>query len=227
MLAHPLRTFSDIWPEPHFFYQGDGPDVLVRRFIANLYPPVSDLIASHQLFLLRLFAEPARRAGAPRWGLKEVRLGIDHAAYLHWLFPQSKFLFLIRNPYDAYRSYAARRNMGWKWYRRWPDEPVTTACFAQNWRTLVEGFLEGHREVDGLIIRYEDLAHGRHQEIEQYLGFGLCGIASQSNPSDGGPPPVRHLPSEELDELDRELGSLPKILGYHDTRRAPEGKSTN
>jgi hypothetical protein len=220
-LADPIRAFTDLWPEPHFFYRGDGPDVLVRKFIANLYPPVPDLIASHQLYLLRLFAEPARRAGAPRWGLKEVRLGIDHAAYLRWLFPLSKILLLIRNPYDAYRSYAARRDIGWEWYRRWPDEPVTTACFARNWRSLVEGFIEGHEEVDGLIVRYEDLTRGRHEEVERYLGFALSVDAARSNPSDGGPPPADDLPDEELEELDRELGNLPATLGYDDARRAP------
>src|SRR6185312_1965624 len=124
---------------------------------------------AHQAYFARLFAEPARRNGAERWGIKEVRLDCDHAFYLRWLFPRARFLFLIRNPYFAWRSYAARAAKGWKWYHRWPDEPVTVASFAAHWRRLAADFLENHHQVNGLIVRYEDLARGEYSEVEEYL----------------------------------------------------------
>lgn len=222
-MAEPLRCFHEIWPEPQFFYAGEGPGVLIRRFVANLYPPVQDLLLGHRRFFEQVFAEPARRAGAPRWGLKEVRLSADHAAYLRWLFPRAKFLFLIRNPYDAFRSYAARRDLGWRWYRRWPDEPVTTEVFARNWRVLVESFLEGHRKVDGILVKYEDLVRGEFAPVEQYLGFGLCREALEINPGDGGPPPREITNAWDRDALRREIGSLASSLGYELRVREPKG----
>src|SRR6185312_15863227 len=96
-LADPVRCFTERWPEPHHFYHGEDADILSRRYIANLYPSVGDLLRAHQAYFARLFAEPARRNGAERWGIKEVRLDCDHAFYLRWLFPRARFLFLIRN----------------------------------------------------------------------------------------------------------------------------------
>jgi hypothetical protein len=219
-LADPIRGFTDAWPEEPFFHRGGGPDALIRRFTANLYPPVADLLFAHQQFFEQLFAAPARRLGSPRWGLKEVRLGADHAAYLHWVFPRAKFLFLVRNPYDAFRSYAARRDQGWRWYRRWPEEPVTTECFGRNWRELAAGFLEGRHAVDAVLVRYEDLARGQFGLVEEYLGFPLSREAARVNPSDGGPPPLDDLGPADWQALEREVGGLAAALGYSRGRPA-------
>ncbi len=88
-LAEPIRCFTAMWPEKHHFYRGQDGDKLARSFIANLYPAMEDLLRAHRGYFERLFAEPARRAGASRWGLKEVRLDVDHAVYLQWLFPRA------------------------------------------------------------------------------------------------------------------------------------------
>ena len=145
-LAEPIRCFRDDWPEPHFIYQGQTADVLKQQFIANLYPPPETLLSAHLAFFDALFVRPARDAGSSRWGLKEVRLTIDHAQFLRWLFPKSKIVYLVRNPYDAYRSLAARRNRGWYWFHRWPNSLLTTAEFGRHWREAVTGFL-AHRSV--------------------------------------------------------------------------------
>jgi glycosyltransferase involved in cell wall biosynthesis len=213
-LADHLRCFTDRWPEDHHFYKGEDAEALSRRFIANLYPSVEDLLRAHQAYIARLFAEPARRAGATRWGLKETRLSVDHAVYLKWLFPRAKFLFLIRNPYDAWRSYAARAAKGWKWYNRWPDEPVTVRSFAAHWRRLVTSFLDDHIKVDGLVVRYEDLARGEYAEVERYLGFLLSEDAGRVNPGDGGPPPLGELLEADRIVLEEELGPWATSLGY-------------
>ena len=220
-MAAPLRCFTDSWPESHHFHKGEGIESLGREFIANLYPPVQDLREAHRAYFRALFAEPARRAGVSRWGFKEVRLDVDYALYLKWLFPRSKFLFLIRNPYDAWRSYAARAMKGWKWYNRWPDDPVTVRSFAAHWRKLASSFLEGHAKVDGIVVRYESLARGEYDEIETYLGRPLSREAGTVNPRDGGPPPLPEiLPADRL-VLDEELGALAATLGYLPGGTAP------
>ena len=77
---------------------------LTYIFIANLYPEMRYLQQAHQNFFLSLLAKSAIDNNYSRWGLKEVRLGIDDAIYLKWLFPHAKFIFLYRNPYGAYAS---------------------------------------------------------------------------------------------------------------------------
>jgi hypothetical protein len=185
----------------------------MRGFIANLYPPPERLLDAHLAMFDRLFAQPARAAGAERWGLKETRLSADHAAYLKWLFPRAKFLFLVRNPYDAYRSYAARRDAGWKWFNRWPDQPLTVQNFARHWRELTASFLAGAEALQALLVRYEDLRTGDYAAIEAYLGWPLAPEAAKFKPADG-PPPVAAIPEIELTELDREVGPVARDLGY-------------
>ena len=76
------------------------------------------MLDAHRAYFDRLMIQPAREVNADRWGFQEVRLSADYAHYLKLLYPNSKILFLIRNPYDAYRSWAARRNANWKWFYR-------------------------------------------------------------------------------------------------------------
>ncbi len=224
-LAAPLRCFSDQWPEPHHFHKGADADALSKKFIANLNPPVSELLRAHQAYFDQLFARPARREGAKRWGFKEVRLGVDHAIYLKWLFPRSKFLLLIRDPYDAWKSYAARAAKGWRWFDRWPDKPVTARSFAEHWRDLTTSFLDDHAKVDGLVVRYEALKAGDYAAIEEYLGFPLSREAGEVNPSDGGPPPIREIAEADRAILDDRLGVLAGSLGYHRYRSPTNGRS--
>ena len=68
-----------------------------------------------------------------------MRLSADHAAYLALALPRAKLVFLIRNPYDAFRSYAARRDKGWRWSHRWPDHPLTPER-RRHWRELAGSF---------------------------------------------------------------------------------------
>src|SRR6476620_9900939 len=72
-LADPLRAMSDRWPEPHFVYRGQPLEALQEKFVAHLYPPPENLLKAHLAWFDQLFAQPAKAAGKPRWGLKEVR----------------------------------------------------------------------------------------------------------------------------------------------------------
>jgi len=213
-LADPLRTVSDRWPEPHFVYRGQPLESLQEKFVANLYPPPQHWLAAHLAWFEAFFAEPARAAGKSRWGLKEVRLSADHAAFLRWLYPQAKFIFLIRNPYAAFRSFAARRDKGWQWYHRWPSHPVTPELFGRHWRELTESFLAAGEALGGLVVQYEDLKAGGWDELRDYVGFELSDAAIRSNPPDGGPPPLAALTAADFEPLRAEVEPLAAELGY-------------
>jgi hypothetical protein len=168
-LAQTAIPFREDWPPSRYYYNATAPANLKGEWIANLYPPLDDLWRGHRALFDSMFADPAKRVGASRWGIKEVRLGIEHAYYLRWLYPKARFLFLYRNPLASYRSYVG---FGRDCYYTWPDKPVyTPTAFGSLWRTLMEGFLRDSDKVGGLLVRYEDITKGDDliRKIEDYL----------------------------------------------------------
>ena len=84
-LAYPLRCMTEQWPHDEWFDVPPPDEPSGRQaWMANLFPPVSALLAAHVQWFDQLFAVPAAQAGFRRWGLKEVRLSGDHARYLRW-----------------------------------------------------------------------------------------------------------------------------------------------
>lgn len=161
-----LGPFGTGWPPDHYIAPDASSDAPREEWIANLFPPFESLREAHRAFLDRLLCAPARERGYPRWGLKEVRLTVDDARYLRWIYPHAQFLFIVRNPYDAWRSYRRWRD----WYFRWPGRPVGTPwAFGRLWRRLAGDFADHHAAVDGLLVRYEDLA--AEATIERIAGL--------------------------------------------------------
>lgn len=173
LMAATNLAFRPGWPPADYFYDGSAITELSGEWIANLFPSLEDLRNSHRAFFDTLFIKPAQRAGATRWGIKEVRLNSEHCAYLHWIYPNAKFIFLYRNPLDAYRSYC---RYGRNWYDTFPDKPIFTPdSFGKHWRLLMESFLRDAKTLDALMIRYEDLISGSTplEDIEGYLNISI------------------------------------------------------
>jgi len=214
-LAESLRTFSDVFPPPEFFLQfHEGASVadIQEKWIAHLYPEPRDLREAHRAFLLTLMSAPAVRRGYERWGLKDCKYGIEHAVYLKWLFPRSKFFFVYRNPYHAYRSF---RLFGA--YMRWPDGPVFTARqFGELWTRLMQGYRARHAEVDGMLVKYEDLVGGRISvdEIGTFAGVECDRGVLGENISGRGKRDLVPLPVLEKKLLARAVEPLASELGY-------------
>lgn len=156
-LGHSLSAITEAWPPESFFDTGNGLDGLEDQWIANLTPRMQFLKSAHVALFEQWLAHSAQVTfGATRWGLKEVRLTIDHARYLKWLFPQSRFIFVYRNPFNAFRSWKGNR-----WHSTWPGYYHNSAiAYGRHWRLLMDGFLEGHSEVDGILVKFEDLVSG-------------------------------------------------------------------
>lgn len=172
-MANTNLAFRKGWPPADYFYNLSPLDQLSDKWIANLFPSVADLRISHRAFFDNLFALPAKRAGAKQWGIKEVRLNTDHCAYLRWIYPNAKFIFLYRNPLDAFHSYC---QYGSNWYDIYPDKPILTPiAFGRHWKSLMESFLRDSNKLDALMICYEDLISG-HKSIdalENYLNISI------------------------------------------------------
>jgi hypothetical protein len=171
-LVNQFRAFTAEWPPKPYFLSSMNPQDPSDTWVANLYPDVEDLLHAHRGFYRALFAEPAHRAGCAHWGLKDVRLSIDHATYLRFLYPSCKIVLLYRDPYDAYLSFS---HWNVTVFRTWPDRFVSTPyAFGRHWAELTRGYLDGHRRVDALLIRYEDLDDPEAIErLQAYLGWAV------------------------------------------------------
>lgn len=214
-LAATMTAFRAGWPPAEYFYDGKPPDDLSGDWVANLFPALVDLRDGHRALFDVTFAEPARRAGASRWGIKEVRLGIEHAAYLRWLYPGSRLIFLYRDPLSAFRSYARH---GRSWYDTFPDKPMFTAsAFGSHWRRLMAGFLERAEQFDALLLRYEDLVGPSPpiERIERHLDIRVDRAVLEdkvgSSEGRGGKVAVSRL---EKWLLRRAVSPLARQVGY-------------
>jgi Sulfotransferase domain. len=211
-LADSLRPISLSWPPDGDLAQPTVEWDPTDRWTANLHPPLVSLIESHRAFFRTLFASPLDATRSGNWGFKEVRLSAEYALYLRFLFPKAKFIFLVRNPVNAFVSYKVWRS----WYRRWPDKQVRTArSYARVWRELAVSFWQMHDAVDGLLLRYEDLIP-RSPAISSLEAFldspvdqsvlerRIGGSTSQSQP----------LTRFERFALQSQLGGVERRFGY-------------
>ena len=141
------------WPRAGHFAMGlphvfDNPE---EHFIANLYPPMHNFRAGHRAMLDNTFSVPARDRGRERFGIKFVRLSLEEAQYLEWMYPDARFIFLVRNPWDCWRSYK-----GYNWKYRWPKQIITKVSqFAMLWQKQTSELLQ-FTGSNHMWLRYED-----------------------------------------------------------------------
>lgn len=210
-LARQLTAFTNQWPADDYFVDRFNTRGFESQWTANLYPPLADFVSAHAAFFERAFAKPAARLGFARWGFKEIVLGIDHARYLRWLFPEARIVFLYRNPYDAYRSYRRWRNF----YERWPAEPVfTPARYGLMWQRLTRAFVEHSEEVNGLLLRYEELKTAMtRKRLADYLDCPV-GDPQTIRRIGGSASGQSYLPKSETLLLKRRVEPLASDLRY-------------
>lgn len=218
LLSMGLRRLTPTWPAAHVFHQGETAAQLRDRPSSEIAPAPDKLLEAPLRYIETLLAEPALATGAARWGLADERLSADDAEYLKWLFPRAKLLFLVRNPYDAYRAAVAQRHAEKSSHHGRPDPGWSVAFFGRRWNELVQGFLAEHERLGGMLIRYEALARGDFGAIEDYLGFSLSGQASQEHAADALSAPVRETSELELVALENEVEKRAEELGYFSPR---------
>lgn len=117
------------------------------QWIANLTPPYADIAAELRAMLLKVYGTRASELGYPRFGIKETRCDLATARCLRTLFPDAKFVFLVRDPIAVMLS-IKRRN----WMGQAPGH-ATLHYYAEHWRLRSAQF----RDADfGISLRYED-----------------------------------------------------------------------
>lgn len=214
-MAASLTCMTATTPPDQFFLgvPAGFKDVDPNSWTACMYPHPIHLMNAHRAFFWTLYRDPAKARGYSRWGLKEVVLSTQEAAYLRWLFPRATFVFLYRNPYDAYRSY---RTFG-DWYFRWPDSPVFTASrFGQIWRMLVDDFVAESHRLNGMLLRYEDLVSDPStlMALSQHLGVTVSSDVATTKVTGRIQADLPPIPRLELLQLRRAVEPSASRLGY-------------
>lgn len=212
-----LSLISSNWPHDNYFFDNSDMKKLNNQWIANLTPEIRYIKDSNRSMIKEWLGKSAEeKFGVERWGLKEVRLTIDHAKYLKWLFPSARFLFIYRNPIDAYKSWKGNR-----WRSVWPGyysrSPV---AFSRHWKLLIKGFLESYKEVDGYLVKFEDLILGNIelQKIADHIKVKELD-SSILEKKIGAPDSIKSHRKKRLTLYDRIVistccGHLMKKLGY-------------
>ena len=134
------------------------------QWIANLSPPFTDLISSVRAMFDAQYGGRAQSLGYPRYGFKETRCDVNTARQLQTLFPDARFVFLVRNPFDVILSIKRRGWMGR------PAGHATLKDYADHWRMRAMQF----RQADfGLTLRYEDFIVDTALQVRvlDYLGI--------------------------------------------------------
>jgi hypothetical protein len=223
-LAESMLPFDDHWPPVGSIVDPAKPPT-PDSWIANAYPHPQHLMAAHRAFLMTLFAEPAREAGFERWGIKGVRMSGDHARYLDRVLGDPVFIFIHRNPYDAYLSYRLLheiRARSYWWYWTWPNVQVSTPeGFGVMWRELTNSFIANAPALRSVVVSHADVVSGAAlDEIETLIATGVDRSVLQQRI--GGTRQQRGmradarttLTPEEIDALREATGSLAASLGY-------------
>jgi hypothetical protein len=146
---------------------------IATSWISDLYPPGADFRLALRGLFDRWLYQPARELGFARWGFKEVRLGGAEAVLLRWLYPNAKFIVLLRNPFDAYRSLADSK---WLVYHRYPDICLDSAAsFSRVWNRLALSWSELPPGFPAFTVKYEDLVRGKvdFRQLEAWLGIEI------------------------------------------------------
>ncbi|MGA1132460.1 MAG: sulfotransferase [Prochlorotrichaceae cyanobacterium] len=215
VLSQSVCSFTQTFPPDSYFINSanfsGSEDQLFSRWTANLYPEIDAFIAAQRVFFQTLYGQPAQQRGFERWGLKEVRLSIDHAIYLKWLFPQGKFLFIYRNPYKTYASCHTWSDL----YFRWPDQPVfTPETFGLYWRGMVTGYRRGWEALGGLLLPYEAFCGGEPSTaaIASYLELKLDPAVMTRRI--GSQEKKTPLSPRQIQRLQRVVDPLAAQLGY-------------
>jgi hypothetical protein len=178
-------------------------------------PELPALLTATRHYLETALSSPSEKGAARNWGCAEVQLDAEMARLLKWLYPRSRLLFLLRDPYQTYRSLrkSAEASVAGN-----PGQSLDSPeSFGRYWLRLARGFMEAAEELDAVVVRYEEL-------ISPGFDWGTLEPDFGDQSDEGGMPaavvdPHGELPDPpdilvELFRLSNVVGSYALSIGY-------------
>ena len=186
----------------------------VHEWIACMNMPEDAVYSGLRSFFDQIYSDPAIEMGYPRWGVKEVISGVETARFLRKLYPDAKFVFLVRDPFACLLSLKRRNWLSGTVKNR----PVV--YFSKLWRDLASGFKSAEF---GLYLRYEDLINNDQtlKDLQDYLEIeGLSLDFVRNSRADWETANKRQLTFREKFTANRILGDEMRRHGYKISWRA-------
>jgi hypothetical protein len=186
----------------------------VGAWIPVVSPPPERAVNAFRVFFDELYARETSDRGMNRWGFKEVRSqAVSHIKLLREIFPHARFIFLVRDPYDTYKSVKGK-----KFFSRFKDPFQPVKIWNKN---AIEFLRDKEIEEICLLVRYEELiqqSQDNHQLLEKialHIQIEISGkmfqeIGSQTDPSGAG----THLDEDEIRVISGIVENSAQQLGY-------------
>lgn len=118
-----------------------------HAWIATMNPPMTEVAGNVKQFLSDYYGKNALELGFARWGAKYTLEDLASAHFLKSIFPDARFLFLVRDPFKTILSIKRHNWMGRE------ATFQTLRYFAKHWQSLARAFSQNDL---GLFLRYED-----------------------------------------------------------------------
>jgi len=159
------------------------------------------------------FFNPVSLRQKVHWGFKEIRYGLDDRVpeMLADLYPDARFVFIVRHPVDVIASkISARASDG-------------IEADAHTWVAQNTSFLHFYRENSekSRFVRYEELISNNSKELSQlfgWLGFSLSDrqkdIIKTTKPRYKGRPRPAKLTHDEVNSIHKITKEIGSELGY-------------
>jgi len=148
---------------------------LESGWTALMQPSTDDFVSGVRSLYLTYFNSQVKSSGIPRWGFKEVHFDGADLEWLRTLFPEAQFIFVGRDPVDAWKSYlGAQIGYGHGWQQPGSSLPLTkSADFARLWtrRTKeISSFAKLNAD-KSLFLSYENLEFKKEETVREVLSF--------------------------------------------------------
>jgi hypothetical protein len=133
---------------------------LSSAWVATTNPPVDAVMAGARAMLEETYWGPLRSSEFCSWGIKEVVVTPEQIELLAELFPEARFVCVVRDPTAAYRSFrrfvvsGVSTRPGSATRLRWVKGPVG---YAENWVRMARAFRDRQSDPRFHTFRYEDI----------------------------------------------------------------------
>jgi hypothetical protein len=148
------------------------PEDDARPHVANMRFSVKHMQRSFQQLFSTLYGMPSSKFGFQTWGISDHTANRQTCDMLRLIFPDPKFIFVIRHPVDCLRQIKKASIRPRDHWGRLLEEKSPVDWFAANWARLADDF---YQMPNTFSIRYEDILSGKLDigAINEYLGTEL------------------------------------------------------